>query len=152
MQKYSGGRGSNDASSAFVHLIRWFQPDATQLQAFLRRIYTDHRCLMHWTFSVKDVAQYLGPHMVRLLSPSLTTTATLLYLFIIFPLSLFFFFDIHHPQIQLWMMANSDGLGDQLLPPSSSDRVASLTQLCLDMSDESFLLLCIFVRYPISFF
>jgi hypothetical protein len=71
-----------------------------------------------------------------------------MFIYLLFPP---LFFNIHHPQIQLWMMANSNGLGDQLLPPSSSDRVGSLVQLCLDMSDEGFLLLCIFVRPSISF-
>ncbi len=54
-----------EASSAFLHLIKWFRPDGATLPSWLRRIYTPHQCLMRWTFSVKDIALYLGPVVVK---------------------------------------------------------------------------------------
>ena len=84
---------------------------------------------MMWTFSVKDVAQYFGAHMVRCL---------FLYHFSFF-IDLFY---IHHLQIQLWMTPTEQ----------QTDREESLTQLCLQMSDDGFLIFAIFVSFLLLFF
>jgi hypothetical protein len=62
MQRYSDG--FHEASKAFVHLVKWFQPNGSLLLPWLRRIYTPHLSLMRWAFALKDIASYLGSYMV----------------------------------------------------------------------------------------
>ena len=61
-QRYSDG--FHEASKAFVHLVKWFQPNGSLLLPWLRRIYTPHLSLMRWAFALKDIALYLGSYMV----------------------------------------------------------------------------------------
>lgn len=66
LQKYSqyGSSTTTEASKAFVHLVKWFQPNGSLLLAWLRRIYTPHLCLIRWAFSSNDIASYIGSYMV----------------------------------------------------------------------------------------
>ncbi|KAI9557918.1 hypothetical protein GHT06_014670 [Daphnia sinensis] len=58
--------GFHEASKAFVHLVKWFQPNGSLLLAWLQRIYTPHLSLMRWAFALDDIALYLGSYMIRL--------------------------------------------------------------------------------------
>ncbi|XP_046646718.1 uncharacterized protein LOC124336875 isoform X2 [Daphnia pulicaria] len=58
--------GFHEASKAFVHLVKWFQPNGSLLLPWLRRIYTPHLSLMRWAFALKDIASYLGSYMILL--------------------------------------------------------------------------------------
>ncbi|XP_057380156.1 uncharacterized protein LOC130702500 isoform X2 [Daphnia carinata] len=63
--RYSDGC-VHEASKAFVHLVKWFQPNSSLLLPWLRRIYTPHLCLMRWAFAIKEIAVYIGSYMIRL--------------------------------------------------------------------------------------
>ena len=69
-QRYSDG--FHEASKAFVHLVKWFQPNGSLLLPWLRRIYTPHLSLMRWAFALKDIALYLGSYMVCMCSSFLS--------------------------------------------------------------------------------
>ncbi|XP_045027894.1 uncharacterized protein LOC116920194 isoform X3 [Daphnia magna] len=58
--------GFHEASKAFVHLVKWFQPNSSLLLPWLQRIYTPHLSLMRWAFALDDIALYLGSYMIRL--------------------------------------------------------------------------------------
>lgn len=64
-QMYSRGGELHEASKAFVHLVKWLQPNNGFLLPWLRRIYTPHLCLMRWAFAVKEIALYMGSYMVH---------------------------------------------------------------------------------------
>ena len=64
VQRYSDG--FHEATKAFLHLVKWFQPNGSLLLPWLRRIYTPHLSLMRWAFAFKDIALYLGSYMVYL--------------------------------------------------------------------------------------
>ncbi|KAK4011548.1 hypothetical protein OUZ56_020666 [Daphnia magna] len=58
--------GFHEASKAFVHLVKWFQPNSSLLLPWLQRIYTPHLSLMRWAFALDDIALYLGSYMVHM--------------------------------------------------------------------------------------
>ena len=66
----SSDEASDEASDAFVHLMKWLLPNGSLLLPWLRCLYTHHACIMRWTFSISEIARLLGSATVSLRSYS----------------------------------------------------------------------------------